>query len=63
MIKISSQIKGYLKNKRGDVLQFIIVIVAVVALAVNILPSLMTGIGTQGTTAVSTVETIPTKIK
>jgi phosphotransferase system glucose/maltose/N-acetylglucosamine-specific IIC component len=55
MKRFLTKIKKCLSNQRGDIIQFIIVIAAVVAIALVVMPDLSEGIGAQGTNAVDRI--------
>lgn len=55
MKKLLNNMKKCLKNQRGDIIQFIIVIAAVVAIALVVMPNMSTKIGDQGVKAVDRI--------
>lgn len=55
MKKLLNNMKKCLKNQRGDIIQFIIVIAAVVAIALVVMPDMSSKIGDQGADAVDRI--------
>jgi small neutral amino acid transporter SnatA (MarC family) len=55
MKRFVTKMKKCLNNQRGDIIQFIIVIAAVVAIALVVMPDMSQGIGQQGTKAVDRI--------
>lgn len=55
MKKLLNNMKKCLKNQRGDIIQFIIVIAAVVAIALVVMPNMSSKIGDQGADAVDRI--------
>lgn len=55
--------RKYLSNRRGDVAQLIIVLIAVCAVAVFVLPKINKGISDQGDTSVKSLSSITEKIQ
>lgn len=48
MKKLFNSVKNFVKNQKGDILQWVIVIVAVVAIAIAVMPNISKKISDQG---------------